>query len=130
MQRWPLTVIKSGLPGPAPTINTLPSPVDAMMLARLTPRRRSDIDNSRNRFKLRDSGRLFVRRVKRKPGEDEPAGNISDRNRDLIPYPPIGKSNLGAENHARWNHEHIHDRVLEPLAEEREDRKPHREDLA
>ena len=70
-----------------------------------------------------------MREMQRQPGEDHPARDIAERDRDLVPQPPVGEPDARAEQHSGRNHEHVHDRVLEALGEERHDRKPHRGDL-
>src|SRR6185437_4429102 len=70
-----------------------------------------------------------IGQVDREAGEDETANEIAERDRDLVPQPPITERHLGAHQHARGNDEHIDDSVLEALGEEDEDGQPRRTTL-
>ena len=72
----------------------------------------------------------LVGHVDGKPGEGEAADQIAERDRNLIPQPPIGDRDFRAHHHAGRNDEHVDDGVLEALREEDEDRHPGAGDLA
>ena len=75
-------------------------------------------------------GRGPVGPVEEQSGEEKAADEIAERDRKLVPQPPVGDGDFGAEHHAGRDHEHVDDRVLEALGEEGEDRQPHRGDFA
>ena len=75
-------------------------------------------------------GARLVGEVERKPGKDEAADQIAERDRYLIPQPPFADGDLGAHHHAGRNDEHVDHRMLEALREEDEDRHVGAGDLA
>ena len=71
-----------------------------------------------------------VGRVQRQPGEGETADEVADHGRNLVPENIVPPGELAAEQQARREQEHVHDRMLEGHEEEQHDRHPHRDHLA
>ena len=65
------------------------------------------------------------RGIESKTGEQRPRKNIADRNGDLVPEPPVAERDRGSQEHPGRYDEHIDDRVLIALSEERENGQPH-----
>src|SRR5262249_42538362 len=70
-----------------------------------TPGRGPDIDDTLGRGPR-------MRRVEREPGEGEAADQVADDRRDLVPEQVIEPGEVTAQQQARREQEHVHDRVL------------------
>src|SRR6187455_1310080 len=57
--------------------------------------------------------RLDMGRIQRQPGEREAADEIADYGRDFVPDQIVHQGELGAEQQAGREQEHVYDRVLE-----------------
>ena len=68
--------------------------------------------------------------VERQPGEGEPADQIAEHGRDLVPDQIVEDRELGVQHQARRKQEHVHHRMFEHHVKEHQDRHPHRQHLA
>ena len=64
-----------------------------------------------------------------RPVNNMPPDQIAERDRDLVPQPPVGQRDMGSQQHSHRNDEHVHHGMLEALRKEQHGRTPDRENF-
>ena len=66
-----------------------------------------------------------MREVPQRAVEHHRTQDIADRDRDLIPYPPLVDAHVGTREDSGWEQPHVDHGVLESQREEHPNRDPH-----